>query len=134
MLTILDLNSKKSDYIERLKEFMFYSILTKTDSGSFENVSTIRSCITIATNEYALMAAHCLPFDIPEQFQFVIFNQDDNSYVVQIELINRNLDFAVLKTVEKEFENCPNGLAYPDMGLKYACLVSIFIIFFFYYL
>lgn len=84
IIMFLDLNDNKIDYIERLKKFMFYSILTKTESGSFENVSAIRSCVTVATKEYALMAAHCLPVDIPEQFKFAIYNQDDKPHIVQI--------------------------------------------------
>lgn len=128
IIMFLDLNDNKIDYIERLKKFMFYSILTKTESGSFENVSAIRSCVTVATKEYALMAAHCLPVDILEQFKFAIYNQDDKPHIVRIECINRNLDFAVLKTVEKEFEKYPNGLAFPDTGIKYTLLVSIFIL------
>ncbi|KAE9553593.1 hypothetical protein FO519_003188 [Halicephalobus sp. NKZ332] len=113
---------KQKKYIERLSKFMFYSILTKTEAGSFENVGNIRSCVTVAEKEYALMAAHCLPIGVPEQLQFEIYNQDDEPHVVQIKYINRQLDFAVLKTVDKEFDAFPTSLSYPDMGTKYTVL------------
>lgn len=106
---------------------MFYSILVETETGTFKNISTIRSCVTIAKKEIALMAAHCLPDGVPEQFQFEIFNQKKQPHLVEVKYINRQFDFVVLKTVNKEFDVCPIGLAYPDVGTKYAILVRPFI-------
>lgn len=103
----------------------------KTEHGSFENVSTIRFCVTVAKKEYAITAAHCLPDGVPEGFQFEIFNQDDKPLLVQLECINKANDFAVLKTVKKAFGNYPQGLAYPDAGIGYTLLVSILFIYFF---
>uniref|UniRef100_A0A914DK80 Uncharacterized protein n=1 Tax=Acrobeloides nanus TaxID=290746 RepID=A0A914DK80_9BILA len=40
----------------------------------------------------------------------------------RILMSHMNLDFVVLKTVEKEFEKYPNSLAFPDTGIKYTLL------------
>lgn len=103
---------------------MFYSILTRAEAGTFENVSTIRSCVTVAEKETALMAAHCLPIGVPEGFEFEIYSQEDQPRLVQVKYINRNFDFVVLKTVGKGFDAHPIGLAYPEVGTEYAVLVS----------
>lgn len=120
--TSTDLNKKQKEDVECLRKFMFYSILVETETGTFKNISTIRSCVTIAKKEIALMAAHCLPDGVPEQFQFEIFNQKKQPHLVEVKYINRQFDFVVLKTVNKEFDVCPIGLAYPDVGTKYAIL------------
>jgi len=101
---------------------MFYSILTKTEAETFENISTIRSCVTVAKKEIALMAAHCLPFGVPEGFVFEIYSQENQPHLVEVKYINRKFDFVVLKTVNKGFDECPIGLAYPDVGTEYAVL------------
>ena len=74
------------------------------------------------------MAAHCLPTDVPEQFPFQILNQNAKPHLIQIKCINRKLDFVVLKTVGKELDAFPNGLAYPEMDIKYTVFVSVFFI------
>lgn len=103
---------------------MYYSILDKTDAGTFENVGQIRSCVTVAEKETALMAAHCLPIGVLEGFKFDIYSQEGRPHPVQVKYINRNFDFVVLKTVEKEFDSCPIALAAPDVGIEYTVLVS----------
>ncbi|KAE9546422.1 hypothetical protein FO519_010366, partial [Halicephalobus sp. NKZ332] len=118
-----ELNEKQKEYVERLRKFMFYSILTKTEAGAFENISTVRSCVTVAKKEIALMAAHCLPFGVPEGFVFEIYSQENQPHLVEVKYINREFDFVVLKTVDKGFDECPIGLAYPDVGTEYAVLV-----------
>ncbi|CAI4231232.1 unnamed protein product [Auanema sp. JU1783] len=119
---IENLSESQTEYVSKLKKFIYYSILMKTDSGAFENVNAIRSCVTVARKECAITAAHCLPDGLPEGFQFEIFDQDDKSVLVQVEYINQANDFAVLKTVTKPFENYPQGLAYPDAGIPYTLL------------
>lgn len=119
------MNEEQKERIEHLKKFMFYSILARTETGTFENVSQIRSCVTVADKRFALMAAHCLPIGVPEEFTFEIYSQDGQPHLVQVKYINRNFDFVVLKTVEKEFGAYPIGLVFPEVGTKYIVLVSI---------
>lgn len=117
-----DLNEKQKEYIERLRKFMFYSILAKTETGTFANIGTIRNCVTVAEKDTALMAAHCLPEGVKEGFQFEIYSQENQSHLVQVKYINRKYDFVVLKTVDKEFDAYPIALACPDVGIEYAIL------------
>lgn len=118
------MDEEQKRYIDRLQKFMFYSILTPTDSGTFDNISDIRSCVTVASKETALMAAHCLPIGVQEGYEFEIFNQEGSPHLVEVKYINRDLDFVVLKTAKKEFDTCPISLAYPEVGTKYGVLVS----------
>ncbi|CAI4231233.1 unnamed protein product [Auanema sp. JU1783] len=105
---IQNLTESQAEYVLKLGKFIYYSILMKTESGSFENISTIRSCVTVAEKEYALTAAHCLPEGLPEGFN--------------LEYINKANDFAVLKTVNIPFRKVPQGLSYPDTGISYTIL------------
>ncbi|KAI6188450.1 hypothetical protein M3Y98_00356200 [Aphelenchoides besseyi] len=120
--TSIDLSEEQKARIDRIKKWMYYSILDKTQTGTFENVNNIRSCVTVAEKETALMAAHCLPVGVPEGFTFEIYNQDGRPHLVQVKYINRNFDFVVLKTVDKEFDTCPIGLGAVEVGIEYTVL------------
>jgi hypothetical protein len=128
IIHLLDLTEQQKQRIERLKTWMYYSILAKTPTGTFDNVSHIRSCVTIAEKEIALMAAHCLPDGVQEGFKFEIYNQADQPHLVEVKYINKRCDFVVLKTVEKEFDSCPVGLGGVYSGIEYTVIVSFLII------
>ncbi|KAI6215049.1 hypothetical protein M3Y94_00339100 [Aphelenchoides besseyi] len=120
--TSIDQSKEQNERIERYKKWMYYSILLKTEDGTFENASSIRSCVTVATKDIALMAAHCLPIGVPEGFTFEIYSQEGRPHMVQVKYINRNVDFVVLKTMNEEFDTCPIGLEAAVRGIEYTVL------------
>jgi len=108
--------------IKHLKDLMFYSILDKNEVGNFENIGTVRNCVTVALKEYAVTAAHCIPIGVPERFQFDIFSQDNQPHRVELKHIDREIDFAVLKSVGGGFGVFAEKLAFPEMGSEYIVL------------
>jgi hypothetical protein len=83
-----------------------------------------RLCITIAEKDLAITASHCIPKNKQNGDSLTIFDQAGQSYQVSIIFRNKELDLALLKPTEKEFDIEPLEVGTVDIGTSYFALVS----------
>ena len=84
----------------------------------------IRVCVTVIEKDLAVTASHCIPKDKKVNDLLTIFDQLGNMYEVNIIFENKELNLALLQTVENEFGVEPLEVGLYEVGKAYFALVS----------
>lgn len=108
---------------------MHYFLLERQNSGEFIEGS-VRKCVTVFSEKFALTAGHCIPNGLPNNYPFNVYDSQRNTYVVNAVKVckpeDQGDDYSILKVIQGKFANVPEAIASPYDGGRYFVLVSLF--------